>query len=387
MKLKVEKETLEFLVGNIWHVADKRSTMRILSCILIDCSKKDSTLKMAATNIKNTIQQKVKINVDFDDGFAIQARPFNDVVKMLPEKEVEIEKYNDDRIKVTSGKFNARMPIFPHSEFPALPEIKKSEGTKKGEEKKQYLLSSEQLERLIERTTFSMSDDETRPYINGALLEIEKDSIGMITTDGHRMTIYREKTEDGNKFSKSKILVPSSGIMELRHFLGNARDKVQVTYEQGLIHFSKKINSPVNQEVEITLSVRLTDSEFPPYESVIPRTNNKVCIANRQTLLDAVKRVSVLASERNRNITIQMDKNKAVLKAEYAEIGDTEEVLDVGFEAEPLTIGFNSTYIIQVLNAIPDDQVEIKFGGELDGAIFKSIKNEDFLGIVMPVRL
>jgi DNA polymerase-3 subunit beta len=153
------------------------------------------------------------------------------------------------------------------------------------------------------------------------------------------------------------------------------------------MHYMKKVQSATGQEVEVLLSVRLTDSEFPPYESVVPRSNDKVCIANRGALLEAVRRVSVLASERFRTINIHMGQNTATLRAEYADVGDTEEVVEVGYGADPISIGFNSTYIIQVLGAVTDDQIEVRFGGELDGAIFKQVDKDDFLGIVMPVRL
>jgi DNA polymerase-3 subunit beta len=368
MKLTIDKEMLGFLLGNIWHVADKRSTMKILSCVLLRCSKKDSTLKLAATNIKNTIQQKVNIDTDFDGGFAVQAKAVYDVVRVLPEREVEIERYKDDRIKITCGKFNVRIPVLPEDEFPSLPEVKKAEG------KKQYTMSSKQLERMIERTGFSISDDETRPYINGALFESDKNLIRMVTTDGHRMTIYKEEFDDGGKMAKSKILIPLPGILELKKFLAVGEDKVQVVVEPAAMHFMKKVSSATGQEVEVLLSVRLTDSEFPPYESVVPRSNDKVCIANRSALLEAVRRVSVLASERFRTINMHMGQNTATLRAEYADVGDTEEVVEVGYGADPISIGFNSTYIIQVLGAVTDDQIEVRFGGELDGAIFMPVR-------------
>ncbi len=240
---------------------------------------------------------------------------------------------------------------------------------------------------MIERTGFSISDDETRPYINGALFEVDKSSLKMVTTDGHRMTMYREDFEESPKSSKSRILIPHAGIIELKRFLPLGEETLQILVETASLHFIGKVESPTGEEVEMTLSVRLTDSEFPPYEAVIPRSNNKICFVSRNSLLEAVKRVSVLASERHRTISINLKNNTMVLRAEYAEVGEAEESLEVGYDGEPLNIGFNSSYIMQVLGAIEDDQVEIRFGGDLDGAIFKQIGSEDFMGIVMPVRL
>jgi DNA polymerase-3 subunit beta len=201
------------------------------------------------------------------------------------------------------------------------------------------------------------------------------------------MTIYKEGFDDSGKMAKNKILIPLPGILELKKFLTVGEDKVQVTMEPTAMHFMKKVPSVTGQEVEVLLSIRLTDSEFPPYESVVPRSNDKICIANRQALLEAVRRVSVLASERFRTINIHMSQNTATLRAEYADMGDTEEVVEVGYSADPINIGFNSAYVIQVLGAVSDEQIEIRFGGELDGAIFKQVDKDDFLGIVMPIRL
>jgi DNA polymerase-3 subunit beta len=381
MKIAIDKDTLKFLRGNIWHVADKKSTMRILSCVLLRSSKKDGTLMLATTNIKNTMQLRIKLESDFDGGFAIQAKNFYDVVRVLPEKVVEIERYKDDRIKLSCGKFNVRIPILPEDEFPTLPEMKKADA------KKQFTLSSKQLERMIDHTAFSISDDETRPYINGALFETDKSLLKMVTTDGHRMTIYQEELEDGGKVPKNKILIPLPGIMELKKFLALGEDKTMVTVEPSSMNFQKKIQTPDGKTVDLSLSVRLTDSEFPPYESVVPRSNDKSCIVSRLQLLDSVRRVSVLSSERYRTINIYMSENTATLRADYADVGDTEESIDVGYTADPINIGFNSVYVIQLLGAIGDESIEMKFGGELDGAIFKPVDREDFLGIVMPIRL
>lgn len=381
MKLLIDKSTLSFLLSNMWHVADKRSTMRILSCVLFRGSKEDSSLKLAATNIKNTIQQQVKIDSAFDGGFAVQAKAIYDVVRVLPEDKVEIDQYKDDRIKIKCGNFSVRIPIQPEDEFPTLPQMKEDESNK------QFIMSSKQLERMIDHTGFSISDDETRPYINGALFVSEKEVLKMVTTDGHRMTIYKEETGDGEKEVKNKILIPLPGIMELKKFLAIGEDEMQVSVESSSMHFQKKVNAPDGKTVELMLSLRLTDSDFPPYESVVPRSNDKVCICNRQNLLEAVRRVSVLSSERFRTINVSMSDNKATLRAEYADLGDTEETLDIGYDGDPINIGFNSIYVIQVLGAMSDEQIEVRFGGELDGAIFKPEGSDDFLGIVMPIRL
>jgi DNA polymerase-3 subunit beta len=381
MKIAIDKDTLNFLLGNIWHVADKKSTMRILSCVLLRASKKDGTLMLATTNIKNTMQLRVKLDTEFDGGFAIQAKNFYDVVRVLPEKVVEIERYKEDRIKLSCGKFNVRIPILPEDEFPTLPDMKKADS------KKQFPLSSKQLERMIDHTSFSISDDETRPYINGALFESDKSTLKMVTTDGHRMTIYQEELEDGGKMPKNKILIPLPGIMELKKFLAIGEDKTLVTIEPSSMNFQKKIQTPDGKSVDLSLSVRLTDSEFPPYESVVPRSNDKICIVSRHQLLESVRRVSVLSSERYRTINIYMSENTATLRADYADVGDTEESIEVGYSADPINIGFNSVYVIQLLGAMSDESIEMKFGGELDGAIFKPVDREDFLGIVMPIRL
>ena len=381
MKVTIDRDTLSFLLGNIWHVADKKSTMRILSCVLLRGSKKDGTLMLATTNIKNTVQQRVKIDSDFEGGFAIQAKNFYDVVRVLPEKTVEIEQYKDDRIKLKCGKFNVRIPILPEDEFPTLPEVKKADS------KRQFVISSKQLERMIEHTGFSISDDETRPYINGALFESDKNVLRMVTTDGHRMTIYKEEMDEASKMIKSKILIPLPGIMELRKFLALGEDRITVTAEVSTMHFQKKMQSPDGKEVELMLSIRLTDSEFPPYESVVPRSNDKVCLCARGNLLESMRRVSVLSSERYRTINILMSQNTATLRAEYADVGDTEETLEVGYTGDPISIGFNAAYVIQLLGAMTEEQIEIRLGGELDGAIFKYADKDDFLGIVMPIRL
>jgi len=381
MKIALNKNTLSFILANAWHVADKRSTSRILSCILFRVTAKDGMLKIAATNPKNSVQQHVKVNADGDGAFAVQAKSIYDVVRVLPENEVEIDRYSDDRILVRCGKFTSRIPVLSEEEFPTLPDPRKLDV------KKQFPMPSRQLERLIKHTSFSISEDETRPYINGALFESDKGILRMVTTDGHRMTVYKEEPEEAGRIPKNKILIPLPGIRELEKFLESGEEKINVSFEQGSLHFVKKVIAPDGSDVEILLSLRLTESEFPPYEAVIPRSNDKVCICNRSALLDAIRRVSVLASERQRTINFQLVQNTLNLRAEYHDAGETEEEVEVAYTGEQMSVGFNSAYLIHVLGALPSEQIEIRLGGELDGAIFKPAENDDFIGIVMPIRL
>jgi DNA polymerase-3 subunit beta len=378
MQIKLAREALSRAVAEVWHIADRRSTMRILSCVLFEASEKDERLKLASSNIRNTIQYDLGVDSDSDGGFAVPAKTLSDVVRILPDPDVSIASEDDDKILITSGSYNARVPVLPREEFPTLPVIDETSDSV-------FTLSSAKLKRLIERTAFSISDDETRPYLNGALFQSTGDYVKMVTTDGHRMTIHGEPLSDDEKASEIKLLVPQLGIQELKRFLDVGSDSTTMIVDGSNVHFTKDLGDDGSEH--IVLTVRLTESEFPPYESVIPRSNDKSVICNRAHLLDAIRRVSVMTSERHRAVHMRLVGDDINVRADNPELGEAEENVPVAYEGENLVIGFNANYVVNVLNAMDADQVEMKFGSGLDGAIFKVPESEDFLGIVMPIRI
>ncbi len=377
MEIKIARDALTRAVTEVWHIADRRSTMRILSCVLFKGSKKNRKLKLASSNIRNTVQYDMPCELESDVGFALPAKTINDVVRILPDGDVVLQ-VEQDKVLISNGSYSARVPVLPEEEFPTLPELKKSS-------KDAFELSSAKLKRLIDRTIFSISDDETRPYLNGALFQSTSTFVKMVTTDGHRMTIHGEPLSDGEKASDLKLLIPQLGISELKRFLDVGDDRTSILVDGSNVHFSKKISS--GDDESIMLTVRLTESEFPPYESVIPKSNDKVVLCNRMNLLDAIRRVSVMTSERHRAVHLSLVDQEINIRADNPELGEAEENTPMSYEGENLVIGFNANYLVHVLNAMDSEQVEMKFGSGLDGAIFKVPSSDDFLGIVMPIRI
>jgi len=381
MLIKLSKDALARAVSEVWHIADRRSTMRILSCVLFKTDPGSSMLKLASSNIRNTIQYDLGAQVDGDGGFAVPAKTINDVVRVLPDADLTLELIDSDKVQVTSGSYSARVPILPEEEFPSLPEISAvAEGDR-------FVLSASKLKRLIDRTMFSISDDETRPYLNGALFESDGSYVKMVTTDGHRMTVHGEPLDDDENAGEIKLLIPQLGIQELKKFLDVGEDGTVMAVDGSNVHFQKQVEGEDGSAESIVLTIRLTESEFPPYESVIPRSNDKIVTCNRASLLDAIRRVSVMTSERHRAVHFSLVGHDMNIRADNPELGEAEENVAVGFDGDNLVIGFNGNYVVHVLNAMDSEQVEMKFGGGLDGAIFKVPESDDFLGIVMPIRI
>jgi DNA polymerase-3 subunit beta len=381
VEIKLARDALQRAVSQVWHIADRRSTMRILSCVLFKPSKDGNILKLASSNIRNTVQYDLGAVADGEAGFAIPAKTMSDVVKVLPETEVVLGLTDDDKLRIRCGSYNARVPVLPEEEFPSLPDLGKVE------EKNRFKLSSRKLKRLIDRTIFSISDDETRPYLNGALFESTGEYVKMVTTDGHRMTVCGEPLDKEEKAGKLKLLVPQLGILELKRFLDLGEDSTILAVDGSNVHFVKDLPVEGDGGESIVLTVRLTESEFPPYESVIPRSNDKSVTCNRLAMLDAIRRVSVMTSERHRAVHLSLVGEEMNIRADNPELGEAEENIGVGYEGENLVIGFNASYIINVLSAMDSEGIEMRFGGGLDGAIFKTQEGEDFLGIVMPIRI
>jgi DNA polymerase-3 subunit beta len=201
------------------------------------------------------------------------------------------------------------------------------------------------------------------------------------------MTVHGETISEGESAGELKLLIPQLGIQELKRFLDLGGDETVMSMDGSNVHFLKAIEATEGAGEAIVLTVRLTESEFPPYESVIPRSNDKSVTCNRAALYDAIRRVSVMTSERHRAVHMRLVGQDMNIRADNPELGEAEENVGIAYEGENLVIGFNASYLVNVLAAMDADSVEMRFGGGLDGAIFKVPDSDHFLGIVMPIRI
>lgn len=375
MQLTIQKK--EFLRGlsRTHAVADRKSSMAILSNVLLSTDG-PKTLRFAATDLYLAVTATAPASVKTGGSIAVSARTLFDIVKSLPDGEVSLSVTDKHRAEVRVGKVHFKVPGMPGQDFPVLPTPGNAEYAN---------LGAEQLGRLIALTHYAMSADETRPHLAGALLEGDGKTLRMVTTDGHRLCKAECKQDAVLNFS---MLVPGKGIAELRRLVEEVKsDGGKGDEGKGGIGVVSTGGNVFFRRGDVNLSVKLTEEQFPPYARVIPKTQERRVVATRSVLTEALRRISLVASDKSGAVRFHIAPGTIRITSENPDVGEGSEELDVDFAGEPVEIGFNARYLLDVLGAIVEDEVALELGGELDPGVVKPVGGTDFIGVIMPMRI
>jgi DNA polymerase-3 subunit beta len=370
MEIKITRA--EFLDGLslVQGIVEKRSTMPILANVLLEARGKG--VNIAATDLEVGVISQLSADVIEDGKVAVHARGLYDIVKELPEEIIHIKTGDNFRIDIKCGRAAFRVVGLPPDEFPALP--KKGEGSS-------LKLESSLLKQMIEKTSFAMSTDETRYNLNGIYMEQhregDKDVLRMVATDGHRLSIIDRQVRGKWKLPKG-VIIPKKGILELKRIVDAADDQIDLWIDEKHAIISSK---------NTTLMIRLIDGQFPPYKQVVPAQAKRQVGIERKTILQALRRVSVLSADRSKGVKFVFSPKNLELSTSNPDFGEAREELPVNYKGEKFEIGFNARYFIDVLNVIQDEQAQFQMGDDTTPCILKSEQDSGFLHIVMPMRL
>lgn len=378
MELSIQKRTFLKGLARTHAVADRKSSMPILSNILL-AADTNNQLRFAATDLYLGVHATAEANVRKRGSIAVSARTIFDIVKNLPEGEVTLLVAPNHAVEVRCGKVRYKLPGMPGDDFPPLP----SAGDATFVDVDAEVLSS-----LIAKTQYSMSTDDTRPHLAGTLFEAEGDRLRMVTTDGHRLS-KAESTLAKASDLKLSMLIPSKGIAELKRLLEEAKadNKSDKKSEGGTVAIASAGAHAFFRRDGLQLSVKLADEQFPPYAKVIPARSEKKVAASRHGLLDALRRISLVASDKSGGVRLAVEPGILRITSENPDVGEGAEEIEVDYAGTPLTIGFNAKYVLDVLSALPDDVVVLELGGELDPGVIKAANSQDFVGVIMPMRI
>ena len=374
MHVVVSKKELLKILAHCQGVADKKSTMPVLGNVLLTAGK--DSLKLSATDLYLAVLGDVPAKVEESGSVAVGAKDLFDRVKMMPDAMLSIS--TDGAQTTIRAQGSARRYTLNGlfgEEFPALP--KADEGAPK------MSLEISALRDLINSTHFSISTDETRLHLNSALFEWEGSHVRMVTTDGHRLS-KRETSVSGD--GNAKMLIPLKGVLELRRLCDEARaagDDALVTIQQSGPNAFFAMSG-------FQFSVKLVDAQFPPYDQVIPSTTARSIRAPRAAVADALRAVSIAASDRTGGVKLTLSNNTMRFSSESPESGDGFDEVPVEYDEEELTIGFNARYFLDVLSAFTDEHLVLGVSGELDPATITPGNNtdaENYLAVIMPMRI
>lgn len=372
MELSISKKDLLRGLARTHAVADRKSSMPILSNVLLSADD-NGLLRLLATDLYLAVNASVEASIKRPGSVALSARTLFDIVKNLPEGEVKLSVDKNHAVQLRSGKIKFRIPGMPGEDFPPLPSPGATPFTE---------LDAGVLSQLIGLTQYSMSSDDTRPHLAGTLFESDGKLVRMVSTDGHRLSKAEANIEAGATFV---MLVPQKGIAELKRLIEDVRsDKKGEKVSLGVATVG---GSAFFRGNDVLLSVKLADEQFPPYSKVIPSSSSRRVVAARELLVDSLKRISLVASDKSGGVRLILEAGKLEIISENPDVGEGSEELEVDFAGEKLAIGFNARYLLEALSAMADDEVALELGGELDPGVIKPVSDSRFVGVIMPMRI
>ncbi len=376
MELTISKRSFLKALARTHSVADRKSSMPILSNILLS-TESTNTLRLAATDLYLGVTATAEASVKAGGSVAVAARTLFDIVKNLPEGDVQWTVGPNHAAEIRCGKVKYRIPGMPGDDFPPLPNTGRAEFVE---------LPAEALGDLIGKTHFSMSTDDTRPHLAGALFEGDGKVVRMVTTDGHRLSKAEHRIDGMVSFN---MLVPNKGISELRRLIEDLKSEQKKGEGEPIkVGVAQSGGNAFFRGTDVLLSVKLADEQFPPYSKVIPQQQSRRVVCARQSLLDSLRRISLVSSDKSGGVRLTVEPGTLRIVSENPDVGEGSEELDVDYAGEPVTIGFNARYIVDVLGALSEDEVALELSGELDPGVIKPVGDTpDYVGVVMPMRI
>jgi DNA polymerase III subunit beta len=372
MELVVRKADLLRELQLFQGIVERKNTIPILANVLIETD--GDQVKLLATDLEVGLRSRCQASVSKKGSLTLPAKKLYEIIKALPETDVRIEE-DKSGVKVAADRFDSRMQTLPREDFPTLPD---GTGTYTA------TLPREVLKHMVAKTQFAITGEDTRYFLNGALFIQRPDSMSLVSTDGHRLaliTVPRDKARSRAKSSdEERVILPRKTLLELGRLL--AEGDGEIRYEAGENHLFFDIGGRL-------LISRMIDGQFPAFERVIPKSNDKRIEFDRDRLTNAVKRVALLSNERSRAVKFQIESGKVEIASSSPEFGEAKEVLMVDYSGPPVTICFNAQYVLDFLGVADTDGVSLDFKDEMSQAVMKPLNAEgyDYTYVIMPMRV
>ncbi|MGQ2966271.1 DNA polymerase III subunit beta [Methylophilus sp.] len=367
MQIKISREVLLKPLNNVTGIVERRHTLPILSNLLINIKQQE--MHLTATDLEMQISLKVNSGVEGELSTTISAKKLLDICRSLPENTAIEMNNQDNRITLKAGKSRFNLQTLPSADYPLM--------SKASGQNISFSLSQSELKRLLKQVEFAMAQQDIRYYLNGLLLEVQGNQLHVVGTDGHRLS-YTNTTLD-QEFEKTEVILPRKTVLELTKLLDDQSDSpVVIDLLNGQISF---------EFGDIQLISKVIDGKFPDYNRVIPNGHQNTFEVNRQEILSALQRASILSNEKYRSIRMVITDGQLKLISTNTEQEEAEEELDINYNKASLDIGFNVTYLIDVLNNLGDENIQFAFADANSSCLITTASDINYKYVVMPMRI
>ena len=365
MKLSAARDVLLKPLQAVIGVVERRQTMPILSNVLLVA--KDGELAVTATDLEVELVAQAEVAVADGGEITVSGRKLLDICRALPEGSDIDMSVSGEKLVVRSGRSKFSLATLPAAEFPSVEDIKAGQTIE---------VDQETLGRLIEKTHFSMAQQDVRYYLNGMLLETGGKFLRAVATDGHRLAMC-EAELDGASLDEQQVIVPRKGVLELQRLMSG----------EGSLNIELGPNHVRIQLEGIRFTSKLIDGRFPEYDRVIPKESSNELSADRESFKAALQRTAILSNEKYRGIRLIIRDSGVVMQAHNPEQEEAEEELEVQYSGEDIEIGFNVNYLLDALGAVSGDEVTLSVLDGNSSCLIRQPGRDDCKFVVMPMRL
>jgi DNA polymerase III subunit beta len=364
MEVIVMKEELVEGIQRVQGAVGTKSSLPILSNIMLE--SKDNTLKLTATDLDVAISSSVPAKVEEPGVITVPAKRFIDIIKeSTSSQEIHIQVKKNYQVRIDSAKSYFKLVGLPKDEFPQVPSFSSENAIS---------LPQNLLREMIRLTAFAMSRDEARYILNGILFSFTPKTLKLVATDGRRLAMIDREIKNTKGF-KRDIVIPTKTIQELNKLLG----------DDGEVEFNLKNNQLQFKVQSTVITSRLIEGEFPNYEQVIPKKTKEQLLIDTQKFLSATRRANIFTSQESQSIKIDLMKNRMVISKNTPDVGEVKEEIDTPYDGSNFTIGFNPTYLIDVLKNIDEEQVKFELIDPEKPGLIRG--REDYTYIILPMQL
>jgi DNA polymerase III subunit beta len=366
MQIKINREVLLKPLTNVSSIVERRHTLPILSNLLLQA--KNNNIQLTATDLEMQISLNIESKFSGELSTTISAKKLLDICRSLPEA-VDIDMAStDSRITVKAGKSRFNLQTLPAADYPVM--------TKVAGNNTNIQISQIALKKLLKQVEFAMAQQDIRYYLNGLLLEVNENKLNIVGTDGHRLSFT--STTLNQSYEKTEVILPRKTVVELIKLLDDSENEVNIELSASQVNFAFN---------EIRLISKVIDGKFPDYHRVIPNGHQNTFNVNRVAVLTAMQRASILSNEKYRGIRMVLSNNNLKLISTNTEQEEAEEELEINYAKDGLDIGFNVTYLIDVLNNVNDETINFSFADANSSCLITVPNDENYKYVVMPMRI
>jgi DNA polymerase-3 subunit beta len=368
MRFTISREKLQEGLTAVTATIPAKTTLPVLANILVETTEKG--IKLSGTDLDIAVSTEVAADVEAQGAITVPAKKLGEIARELPPSPVKMASAGEQRVTLDCGRSHFKILGLPRDEFPSFPSVRFNES---------WRIRSGELQKLISHTAFAVSTEESRPILNGVLWELRPEFMRMVATNGHRLAKMELPIKTVGAPS-TELIVPPKALEQVRRLFPED-EELEIARGENHLGFRSPFTS---------VFTRLIEGPYPNYDQVIPRDNNRVAIADRTALTSALRRMSVIASDQTHRIRLSFNAALLRFSVQTPDLGEATDELPIRFTGDPLDIGFNANYLLEILRYIPTEEVKLTFKAPERAATLEPEAWSDpasYFCLVMPLRL